>query len=215
MILAGEQLHPPRFAAHCEFAWSLAAEAHGARAATAHIPADGRVEVIWTPMGIAVGGHVTRPVVHDPRWRVPLHGVQLRVGRAGTLLGAGAAELTSETVWLSDIWGREADLLAERVAEAGSQREANDPSVRVPEIAAEVGYSERQLRRRFQAAVGFGPKLMQRIERLQRFVRRGRAPAADVARIAVDLGYSDESHLRRDALELGGTTPAALLAELP
>ena len=70
----------------------------------------------------------------------------------------------------------------------------------------------RQLRRRFHAAVGYGPKTLQRVCRFQRFVREvdeagGRC---DLALTAAEAGYADQSHLTRDCVELSGLTPAAL-----
>jgi methylphosphotriester-DNA--protein-cysteine methyltransferase len=45
-----------------------------------------------------------------------------------------------------------------------------DPRARTDEVAAQVGLSLRQLRRRCHAAVGYGPKTLQRILRFRRFV---------------------------------------------
>ena len=46
-----------------------------------------------------------------------------------------------------------------------------DPAARAEAVAAEVGLSERQFRRRSQAAAGYGPKTLQRVLRFHRFVR--------------------------------------------
>ena len=51
------------------------------------------------------------------------------------------------------------------------------PAARVEQVADEVGLSMRQLRRRFHAAVGYGPKTLQRVCRFQRFVRSSTRPA--------------------------------------
>ena len=47
-----------------------------------------------------------------------------------------------------------------------------DPQARAEDVAAEVGLSLRQLRRRCHAAVGYGPKTLQRVLRFRRFVSR-------------------------------------------
>jgi AraC-like DNA-binding protein len=57
-----------------------------------------------------------------------------------------------------------------------------------------LGVSERQLLRRFDKAVGYGPKTLDRVLRFQRF--RSRAPSVargdeDLVRVAADLGYAD------------------------
>lgn len=75
-------------------------------------------------------------------------------------------------------------------------------------LAAAVGLSPRQLRRRFRREVGLSPKELARIERL-------RASATDAALggpaawvdIAARHGYSDQAHLVREFRELLGLTP--------
>ena len=68
------------------------------------------------------------------------------------------------------------------------------------------------LRRRFHAAVGYGPKTLQRVCRFQRFVRELDATggSCDLALAAAEAGYADQSHLTRDCAELSGLTPASL-----
>ena len=78
-----------------------------------------------------------------------------------------------------------------------------------------LGVSERQLRRRFDQTVGYGPKTLDRVLRFQRFVSRDAAIAGGderLARLAADLGYSDQAHLTRDCVALSGLTPSALVA---
>ena len=57
------------------------------------------------------------------------------------------------------------------------------PAARFEQVAGTVGLSERQLRRRFHAAVGYGPKTLQRVYRFQRFVQRADARRADERRV--------------------------------
>jgi AraC-like DNA-binding protein len=80
--------------------------------------------------------------------------------------------------------------------------------------ASETGPGERQLRRRFVAAVGYGPKRFARVLRLQRFLAlaRGAGTARGLAALALAAGYADQPHLSRDCAELAGATPTALLA---
>jgi AraC-like DNA-binding protein len=82
-----------------------------------------------------------------------------------------------------------------------------DPSQRVEALAADLGFSERQLRRRFLASVGYGPKVLQRVLRLRRFLASQRH---DLARAALDAGYADQAHLARECLRLTGLTPSQL-----
>ena len=87
-----------------------------------------------------------------------------------------------------------------------------DPAARTEDIAGLVGLSERQLRRRSHAAIGYGPKTLQRILRFQRFVRLLDASARppDLASAAALTGYADQSHLTRECVALSGLTPAVL-----
>jgi AraC-like DNA-binding protein len=82
-----------------------------------------------------------------------------------------------------------------------------DPTQRVDALAADLGFSERHLRRRFLASVGYGPKILQRVLRLRRFLVSQRD---DLARAALDAGYADQAHLARECLRLTGLTPSQL-----
>lgn len=87
----------------------------------------------------------------------------------------------------------------------------------IPWLAGELALSERTLRRRFEAAFGYGPKTLNRILRFQRFLKllRG-ARNGSAASLAVEAGYADQAHLGREARRLAATTPgqiAALLAD--
>jgi AraC-like DNA-binding protein len=85
----------------------------------------------------------------------------------------------------------------------------------VAELAWRAGLSERQLHRRCVAAFGYGPKTLDRVLRLQRFLALGRADRADrgagLARLAADAGYADQAHLGRECRALAGATPAELV----
>jgi AraC-like DNA-binding protein len=88
------------------------------------------------------------------------------------------------------------------------------PGATVDGVAAEVGLSGRELRRRFPDHVGYGPKALHRVLRFQRFL--GLAPdvvlgAASLASAAAEAGYADQSHLGRDCRRLSGSSPAALV----
>ena len=87
-----------------------------------------------------------------------------------------------------------------------------DPAARAEDVAAEVGLSLRQLRRRCQAVVGYGPKTLQRVLRFRGFVSRvdARPPILDLAALAAEAGYADQAHLTRECGRLSGLTPAAL-----
>ncbi|MEY4578408.1 MAG: hypothetical protein RL701_3111, partial [Pseudomonadota bacterium] len=86
----------------------------------------------------------------------------------------------------------------------------------VAKLARHFGLSERQLLRRCQARLGYGPKFLARVLRFQRFVALVRAvPTAtrSLAELAHTAGYADQAHLGHEVAELAGTTPGQLRAE--
>lgn len=105
---------------------------------------------------------------------------------------------------------------------AGIQ-DAPDPAVRhavsllegdaratVGDVATKTYISERELQRRFVRDVGYAPKTLQRVLRLQRFLTV--RTVADLAGAAALAGYADQSHLSREAKRLTGLSPRQLLA---
>ena len=116
-------------------------------------------------------------------------GVRFRVGAAGAALGLPAAELLDVSVPLEDVWGAaEARRIAERATSVpaararrssrATARRPPDPLVRAAATGTPrrvLGIGDRQLRRRFADAVGYGPKTLERILRFQRFLRAGAA----------------------------------------
>jgi AraC-like DNA-binding protein len=84
----------------------------------------------------------------------------------------------------------------------------------VRDLARRFDLSERQLRRRVEAAVGYPPRTLGRILRFQRFLGAARSsgpPGPDLARLAAEAGYADQAHLTRDSRRLAGLPPGALL----
>jgi AraC-like DNA-binding protein len=81
----------------------------------------------------------------------------------------------------------------------------------VPRLMAELGLSERTLRRRFEEAFGYGPKTLDRILRFQRFLNSGLGPEpGTAAQRAAAAGYADQSHLVRECRRLALCTPGQL-----
>jgi transcriptional regulator GlxA family with amidase domain len=178
-------------------------------------------------------------------------GLRFRPGAAPAALDLPASELLDLAVEADELWGRSAVALAERVdgaasptkALAGLQRHivgrlgdapGPDPLVLeavrqlMPWRRAEVGsltsslfLSERQLRRRFQAAIGLAPKALHRTLRFQGFlalaqeaIASGRPPTSDgLAGLAAEAGYADQPHLTRECMRLTGVTPRTFLRQ--
>jgi transcriptional regulator GlxA family with amidase domain len=85
----------------------------------------------------------------------------------------------------------------------------------IPWLAGELALSERTLRRRFEAAFGYGPKTLNRILRFQRFLKLLRGARNDsTASLAVEAGYADQAHLGRETRRLAATTPGQIAALL-
>jgi AraC-like DNA-binding protein len=108
--------------------------------------------------------------------------------------------------FLAAVAGRRQD---ELVAEAARRLRTAD----VRTVARELSISDRQLRRRFHAAVGYGPKTLERVLRFRRFIDAIDDGRADLAALAFDVGYADQAHLTREATRLAGLPPAALIRD--
>ncbi|MEW2502595.1 helix-turn-helix domain-containing protein [Amycolatopsis sp. NPDC047767] len=155
-----------------------------------------------------------------------LNGLRFHPGAAPAVLGVAADELRDRRLPLAEVWGRRGELLTDAVLSGARSltdvvagREADpDPTVaellshlhtapaRVGAPATAVG--ERQLRRRFTVAVGYGPATYLRVLRLQRAIALApRAPG--LADLAASAGYADQAHLSRECRALTGLTPRA------
>jgi AraC-like DNA-binding protein len=231
----------PEIAAHVAWVWTRGPEP--AERFHRIVP-DGCADIVWiTGRRLIVAGPSTGPVLSTiPRGGSAV-GVRFRVGAAGSALGAPARELLDGYFALDDVWGADGAQLAERLAAAPSldaaagvlanavarrlpPADAIDPLVRAAALGAaaprarieglgpRLGIGERQLRRRFDDAVGYGPKTLQRVLRFQRFLALARAAGtdADLAGLAFAAGYADQAHLTRESRRLAGLPPAALLA---
>lgn len=86
------------------------------------------------------------------------------------------------------------------------------PGRPVSSLAAAVDLSERQLRRRFETAVGYGPKRFGRILRFQRLLDliHTHGARARWAELAIEANYADQPHMINECLALAGVSPVAL-----
>ncbi|GAA0588820.1 helix-turn-helix domain-containing protein [Actinomadura livida] len=167
--------------------------------------------------------------------------IRLEPVAAAAVLGA-SAELSGMAVPLADVWGRDARRAEDELRAAASwddrfalaaallrrktsARPPVDPEVahawrrtlarpgrvRVDGLADEVGWSRKRLWSRFRSQLGITPK---RAARLARFDRAAHLLAAGhpAAVAAVRSGYTDQSHLHREAKAFTGLTPTAVAA---
>lgn len=92
-------------------------------------------------------------------------------------------------------------------------RVAAVPGLRVDALAASTGWSRRHLERQFRHAVGVTPKAYLRIARFRRIVAL-RSPlglGVDWSQVALDEGFSDQSHMIREFRAFAGATPTRFL----
>ncbi|MFC0434832.1 helix-turn-helix transcriptional regulator [Kutzneria buriramensis] len=86
-----------------------------------------------------------------------------------------------------------------------------DPGTPIGDLAAAVGLSERQLRRRFSVAVGLRPKAYARVTRLHTALRLAAGAARPSwADIAQECGFYDQPHLIAEFRTATGCSPTAL-----
>jgi AraC-like DNA-binding protein len=194
-------------------------------------------DLIWEQgAGGCIAGPDTGPVRSVTAAGTVIIGVRFRPSAGGQVLGLPLSEVRDQRVPLADLLPSAAKrlpatadpaaaaaraldivggLVADGTPDPAVTRAAallRDPAARIEAVAADVGLSERQFRRRCQAAVGYGPKTLQRVLRFQRFVRLLDACAGlpDLASAAARVGYADQAHLTRECSALSGLTPAAL-----
>jgi AraC-like DNA-binding protein len=89
---------------------------------------------------------------------------------------------------------------------------ASPATARVGAVSRELDVSERHLRRRFEQAVGYGPKTLGRVLRFRRFLSLVEEHGRPLAWAAVEAGYADQPHLTRECNDLAGLPPAELVA---
>jgi AraC-like DNA-binding protein len=229
---------PPQLASHACCVWTQVA---GPSGHVQRVLPDGCTDIVWMAGGeLVVAGPATGHVLAEIPPGVTAVGVRFGPGAAGAALGQPAHELQDRTVELADLWGPAGRELVERMALAPPSRrpallaaavarrlrDAPPPDAVVSRAAAllaggmpvaqagrEVALGERHLRRRFHDAVGYGPKTLQRIMRMRRFLDLVEAMhEPDVGRAAVEVGYADQPHLTRESTALTGLPPVALLA---
>jgi AraC-like DNA-binding protein len=101
-----------------------------------------------------------------------------------------------------------------RIFEIVRARRSTETGV-LDELEQRLGLSERTLRRRCTEAYGYGPKTLDRILRLQRFLALAcEARRLPLAVLAATVSYADQAHLTRETRALTGLTPTAIVGQL-
>ncbi len=195
---------------------------------------DACVDLIWTGDRLILAGPDTRARLVRLRAGARLVGVRLRPGSSGAVLGLPASELCDLSPDAVDVLGSDAvDRLIDRLALGADQHSVllsavgrpgsapdalaraaiaalDDPVARVAGVATELGVSARQLQRRVTAAVGYGPKTLQRV---LRFRRLQALPDGPLVERALEAGYADQAHMTAEVTRLAGVSPVRFLKD--
>jgi AraC-like DNA-binding protein len=123
---------------------------------------------------------------------------------AAEMVGHAVADRASAAAPADPVVAGLVALLLDSMNAAGSRAGA----VRAASVALSIG--ERRLHRRCAAAVGYGPKTLERILRFQRARQLAGRSTTTLAAVAADAGYADQSHFVRECHRLAGTTPSDL-----
>jgi AraC-like DNA-binding protein len=198
---------------------------------------DLRTDLIWqSGRGAFVAGPDTGPAPTITPPGTVLVGARFRPGAGGPALGLPLANLRDQRIDLAAVCPMldaelrpeltpaeaiqavmqlAARLVTERppdqlVVQAGRMLAGGRTTV--ADLATAMCVSDRQLRRRFDESVGYGPKVTERVLRFRRVLRdlTGSTDALDLARLAAEAGYSDQAHLTRETTRLSGLPPRAL-----
>ena len=158
------------------------------------------------------------------------------------ILGVSSRELTSRVVHLSDIWGRAAGELIERLMNARSWQQrfslldqvflrAMKPigppralawawrrlaethgRIQVRQLARELDVSRRHLGELFRAEFGVATKTAARIFRFERACRLILDERPSLADVASTCGFHDQAHMTREWNSLAGCPPGVWIA---
>jgi AraC-like DNA-binding protein len=228
-----EHAPPPALAPWLACAW----ERSGGGAPVRVLP-DGCIDIVWREgRGAQVVGANRTAFLVELDAGVEVVGVRMRPGAGAALLGVDAAALCDALLPLDDVWQDDGRRLAQRLDDAPDPVRAlldalaaraprtprpdplveiavgrlRDPGTSIERLARELNVSARQLRRRFESAVGYGPKRLTRVLRLERALAAARA-GQELAWAAADAGYADQAHFGHDCRALAGAAPSMLLA---
>ncbi|WP_395794050.1 helix-turn-helix domain-containing protein [Aquimonas sp.] len=209
----------------------------GAAAAPALVLPDACVDLLWDGSTLSLAGPDRQAQYAQLAPGSRLQGLRFAPGVASQWLGLPLHALTDQRVALRELGVPRLAQLSERIADHGPAamgwlaarilsetpgqakllsavhlRLSTAPSTTVARLADELGVTERTLLRHCDDAYGYGPKLLARILRLQRFLDLRRSRATMLV-AALDAGYYDAAQLAGDTRRLTGLTPTQLVAQ--
>lgn len=232
---------PPDLQAQFQCLWSSAL-AHGDARDIAVMP-DGCVDIVWRSDRLLIVGPDIVAAHPDLAPGACVIGARFQPGAARDWLGLPLSEIVGREVALAELLGArgrdfaqrmqdagtpglraqvfQAQLIAASRAQAGADRSARETfalaarGAGVARMCERLDMSQRSLLRHCRDHFGYGPKMLERVLRLQRFLSLARRDhAAGLAALAADAGYADQSHLAREVRAFCGMTATALLAQI-
>jgi AraC-like DNA-binding protein len=186
-------------------------------------------------------GQITGPLLLRPSGPAGMLGIDFRPHGAASLLGLPICELTDSAIALEDLsrrlfrelervrdlssltqaltaldpalcaFAEQSRIDDDPVSWAVREIERSSGMMSVRDVADRIGWSTRQLQRRFKDSVGISPKLFERMQRFQRVFRVMEDATSNWVDVSIDCGHYDQAHLIRDFREFSGKTPTALL----
>ena len=141
------------------------------------------------------------------------------------VLGPGAGVLVERMAAAPD-WAARFDLLdaallarleygplpTPEVAQAWHLLSGSAGAIPIARIAAEVGWSQGYLSRRFTQQIGLAPKASARVLRFRHAVALLGRGAASLTEVSTACGFYDQAHLNREFRAIAGTTPGRMVA---
>lgn len=106
------------------------------------------------------------------------------------------------------------DAIRPEVSYAWDRLVATGGTLRIADLADEVGWSRRHLADQLRRETGLAPKAAARVIRFERACDRLRFTDAPLSAVAADCGYVDQAHLSRDFRDLAGLTATQWRGEL-
>jgi AraC-like DNA-binding protein len=188
---------------------------------------DSYAVVRWNGVSCGIQLNLT-PIAARLIFGLPLSEVGGRILSLETVFGAEGSAL-AESVRDAGDWQRRGDVLDAFILRRLGRAQSPPPGIvwawrRLIEtggaepassLARRLDWSPRRLIDAFRGYIGLGPKTAARVVRFDRLKRRlQRSTPSLWAAIAIDCGYYDQSHLRRDVLQFTGLTPREYLASL-
>jgi AraC-like DNA-binding protein len=188
---------------------------------------DTAANVIGLPEGTLTVGVRFRPGRASGFLKTNAHELTNQSVGLDALWGAEAAVIADALASAPSVEGKQAILEAALMERLDEVRQADvdadvDAAIdviagapsqtRIGALSRELNVSERHLRRRFEQAIGYGPKTFGRVLRFRAFLSLVEDHGYPLGQAAAEAGYADQAHVTRECKDLSGLTPTELLA---